>query len=122
MSSIAGGCSLSRALLLSAAAVGTALLLSLIVNEVRHTLLPVYTQMQFYVVILCVTRLGGALAGIAAFCLAIAGSDFLLTEPLYKLFIIDDVPDFATFVLAAAGSLVVGLVARKIADDPLCPR
>jgi hypothetical protein len=48
--------------------------------------------------------------------LALGLSDYFLTEPLYQLFTIDDLPDFLTFGLAAGGSVWIGYLGRRMAE------
>lgn len=107
--------SLPRSLCVATGAVAAALLLSLFLSQVAHLPLPVSALVPFYVAIFFAARVRGLPAGIAAFWLALGASDFFLAEPLYVLFPIYDMPDFLAFVLAAAGSLGVGYLGRKLA-------
>jgi K+-sensing histidine kinase KdpD len=107
--------SLSRSLCIATGGVVAALLLSLFLSRVAHFPLPVSAQVPFYVAIFLAARTGGLLAGIAAFALALGASDFFLTEPIYDPFVVYDIPDFLAFGLAAAGSVAVGLLGRKMA-------
>ena len=107
--------SLPVSLFLAAGAVLAALLVSLFLSQIVHIPLPVSAQVPFYVAIFIAARVRGLLAGIAAFGLALGVSDFFLAEPLYVLLPIYDVPEFFTFGLAAAGSIAVGLLGRKLA-------
>ena len=94
--------------------VAAALLLSLFLSEIAHIRLPVYAHIQLFVAIFLATRIGGLLAGTAAMVLALVFSDFFLTDPLYVLFPIYDLPDYATFSLAAAGAIWIGYLGRKM--------
>ena len=107
--------SLPRSLGVATGAVAAALLLSLFLSHVAHLPLPVSAQVPFYLAIFIAARLRGLLAGIAALLLALGVSDFFVAEPLYVLLPIYDMPDFLVFGLAAAGSLGVGYLGRKLA-------
>ena len=107
--------SLPVSLFLAAGVVLAALLVSLFLSQIVHIPLPVSAQVPFYVAIFIAARVRGLLAGIAAFGLALGVSDFFLSEPLYVLLPIYDVPEFFTFGLAGAGSLAVGFLGRKLA-------
>jgi K+-sensing histidine kinase KdpD len=106
-----------RLLLLAAGPVAAALMLSLFLSEIVHLHLPVYAQIHLYGAIFISARIGGLRSGLAGFGLALLVSDLLLTEPLYQLFVIDDLPDFIVFGLAAAGAIWIGCLGRKLADD-----
>jgi K+-sensing histidine kinase KdpD len=105
----------AASLFLAAGAVLAALLMSLFLSQIVHVPFPVSAQVPFYVAIFVATRIRGLVSGIAALVLALGASDFFLAEPLYELLPIYDVPEFFTFGLAAAGSLGVGLLGRKLA-------
>lgn len=107
--------SLPRSLCVATGAVAAALLLSLFLSKIAHLPLPVSALVPFYVAIFFAARIRGLPAGIAALVLALGASDFFLAEPLYVLFPIYDMPDFLAFALAAAGSLGVGYLGRKLA-------
>jgi K+-sensing histidine kinase KdpD len=110
------GPSPARSLFLASGAVAAALLLSLFLSEVAHIRPPVYAQVHLYGAIFAAARIGGLQAGLAAFVLALGLSDYFLTEPLYQLFTIDDLPDFLTFGLAAGGSVWIGYLGRRMAE------
>jgi len=97
--------------------VAAALLLSLSLSEVAHIRPPVYAQVHLYGAIFAAARIGGLQAGLAALMLALGLSDYFLTEPLHQLFMIDDLPDFLTFGLAAGGSVWIGCLGRRMAED-----
>ena len=107
--------SLPRSLGVATGAVAAALLLSLFLSQIAHFPLPVSALVPFYVAIFFAARVRGLPSGIAALVLALGASDFFLAEPLYVLFPIYDMPDFLAFALAAAGSLGVGYLGRKLA-------
>ncbi len=105
----------ARSLLLAGGAVAAALLVSLFLSEIAHIRLPVYAHIHLYGAIFLATRTGGLLVGIAGLVLTLVFSDFFLTEPLYTLFPIYDLPDYVTFSLAAGAAMWVGHVGRKMA-------
>ena|SRR5215469_7596900 len=106
-----------RSLLLAAGPVVAALMLSLLLSGLAHLHLPIYAQVHLYGAIFISARIGGLRSGLAAFGLALLASDLLLTEPLYQLLVIDDLPDFVVFGLAAAGAIWIGCLGRNLADD-----
>jgi K+-sensing histidine kinase KdpD len=91
------------------------LTLSLILSEVVHTQLPVYAHVHLYGAIFLATRVGGLVSGIASFIFILVFSDFFLTQPVHVLFPIYDMPDYVTFSFAAAGSIWIGFLGRKMA-------
>lgn len=110
------GFSPARSLCLAGGAVVVAVVLSLFLSAILHVRLPVYAHVHLYGAILIATHFGGLLSGIAAFVLAFLLADFFLTEPLYVLFPVEDLPDFATFSIAAGGVIWIGYLGRKIAN------
>jgi K+-sensing histidine kinase KdpD len=106
----------ARSLLLAGGVVAAALLLSLFLSEIAHIRVPVYAHVHLYVAIFLATRIGGLLVGIAASVLTLVFTDFFLTQPLYVLFPIYDLPDYATFSLAAGGAIWIGYLGRRMSD------
>ena len=104
----------ARSLSLAAGIVVIAVVLSLLLSGITHIRLPVHAQVHLYGAIFVATRFGGLQAGIAAFVLAFLLADFFLTEPLYVLLTVEDLPDFFTFSLAAGCAIWIGYM-RKLA-------
>jgi K+-sensing histidine kinase KdpD len=92
-------------------------MLSLFLSEIAHIRLPVYLHVHLYAAIFAATRIAGVVVGIIALGLTLVFSDYFLTEPVYELFPIYDLPDYVTFSLAAAGAIWIGYLGRKMADS-----
>ena len=105
-----------QSLFLAGGAVGVALLLSLLLSEIAHIRLLVYAHVHLYAAIFLATRTGGLLVGIAALVLTLVFSDFFLTEPLYVLFPIYDLPDYVTFSLVGIGAIWIGYLGRRMSS------